>query len=220
MRRRAIVIVAVICLLLSTTAFGKDFKNPVKQPGIDIKTIELLLKRGQVLIVETNAEGRPKLTTGGILINAPKEKVWDVISDFEQYKEYMPSTENVEVIRREGNTVDAKFHIIFKFSVLEYDVSYTNRHVLNAPNGYTWELLEGDIDDTYGGWELIAIDDSHTAAFYSVYSDIRSIGWVVRKVLESDPSFEVAVNSSTVILVLEKVKERIENPEKSSGGSK
>ncbi|MDP8256830.1 MAG: SRPBCC family protein [Candidatus Alcyoniella australis] len=211
MFKRTALLCVIVCLALAPAAYGATFKNPVKAPGVDVKSIEALLNFGQLLIVETDEGGRPKLTTGGILIEAPTQQVWDVLQDYEHYHEFMPSTERVSVLRREGNTVDTKFEITFQFSVLKYNVEYTTRNTLHEPHSATWVMVEGDINDTWGGWELIELPGGSTAAFYSVYSDIRSIGYVVRKVLDSEPSFEVAVNSSTVILVLDAVKQRVES---------
>ncbi|MDP8225270.1 MAG: SRPBCC family protein [Candidatus Lernaella stagnicola] len=182
---------------------------------INKATLAKLLKEGQLLKVKEDAGGRLELITGGILIDRPVEEVFRVVTDFPRFPEYMPSVEDCKVLSTEGDIKDVAFKVKFKF-VISFNVEYVLRNRLNPPHEMTWNLVSSKgnkIKRSYGSWKLIALDGGkRTAAFYTVFSDFSDIIWGLERMLKKDPSMEVAINTSTVILVLKAVKKRSENP--------
>lgn len=106
-------------------------------------------------------------------IDAPIERVFQVISDFESYPEFLSTTKSVKVLKP-GNEPEVEF----KVSVIK-DIRYVLRFNLNKPSGLSWEFVEGEMmRDNKGGWSLRALDDATTEATYRV--DVL-FGWMVPK---------------------------------------
>lgn len=213
MKRLSLITILTIALLISGAAAREKRYSLLDTSKLPPNIMQQLLSEGQLLMVKEDAQGKLELITAGILINKSPQEVFDVIKDYEHYNEFMPSVVKTEVIYRsvDGKVEHVKHHIKFKFSILSYTVVYTLKTQLEPPYELKWDLLEGDISSTYGSWELIPLDGGkRTAAFYSVYSDIRSINWIVRKFIEATPGMEIAINASTCVLVLKSVKARAE----------
>ena len=179
--------------------------------SIDAATIEKLVGGGQVILVEEEANGRVKLVTGGTLVQAPPDKVWSLITDFGNYPSWMPQTAAVTATDAGTHIKDVTFNLNFTFSVISKKVSYTTRNTLTPPNKITWNLVEGDFARTDGAWNLVpAKGGSATLVFYSTYTDLASMGWIVKSLIEEQPTMEVAIQASTALMVVKSVKEKLE----------
>ena len=66
-------------------------------------------------------------------INAPIEKVFSVISDYEKYPEFLDEQSGAKVASRNGNVVE----VVFKLKVIK-EIEYTLRITENKPNGISW----------------------------------------------------------------------------------
>ena len=207
-----IIPIALMALSHPGTAQAEKKYSLLEGSKIDTKMLEQILNEGMMLLVAENEDGSLQLITSGILINRPPMEVYDVIMDYDKYPEYMPSTEEALVIKHEENMQEIKFRIKFTFSILSYTVEYILRYALDPGKSIRWDFVSGDIADAYGSWEFIPLaNGTKTAAIYSVYTDIRSIGRVVRYFIEKEPSMDIAINGSACSLVLKKTKERVES---------
>lgn len=128
------------------------------------------LERGEVV---TETARHPRGYRGAIgraIIDAPMAKVFEAISDFEHYNEFMPHTTLAEVIRREGNELWFRTALDFKVKRVTYVL-----HVTLDPDGrgLRWTLAEGDLAFNEGGWELepYGPDGSRTYVTYTAYVD-------------------------------------------------
>ena len=208
-----IIVILAIAILFPSASLGERIYTLLDTSKLPPNVMQQLLSDGQLLMVKENAQGKLELITAGVLVNKPPQDVYDVIHDYEHYPEFMPSVVKSEVIYRspDGKVEHVRHHVKFKFSILSYTVVYTLKNDLYPPRGMKWDLLEGDLASSYGSWELVPLDGGkRTAAFYSVYSDIRSINWIVRKFVEATPGMEMAINASTCVLVLKSIKARAE----------
>ena len=192
-------------LLLSSRAEAFD------PSVIDAASMERMVGGGQVVLVEEYPDGRLKLVTGGTLVKAPPQKVWDLISDYETYSDWMPQTTEVTVSNRTEKRADAHFVLDFQFSVISKTVEYTTRHTFEPPHAIRWTLVEGDFNTSVGAWHLVpAKGGTSTLVFYSTFTDLTSMGWIVRALLEEQPTMEVAIQGSTALMVVKSVKEKLE----------
>lgn len=209
--------------LLSVTAFlVLSFVVPARSSeemsvlrlGVDLPTIQKLLNEGEILIVkEEETGGRFKYVSAGVLIDAPPEAVWNIITGYEKYPEFVPDCEKAEVEPGDAEgTFFVKFVVAVKFSVIKVRARYTLRQVhQQSKRRIDWTLEEGDLAENIGAWELIPLKDGKaTGAFYSLYSDLRSLGFLVKWLLKEQPVMELAITSSTAILMARAVKARAE----------
>jgi len=184
---------------------------------VDPDTLEKLLQEGEILIIKENEQGgRFKFVTAGILINATPDEVWKTITDYQHYPEFIPDCEKVSVAPGDAeNVVLTSFTVAFKFSIIKYRIRYTLRQVHQKEKlRIDWTLKEGDLAEDIGAWELIPLEGGKkTAAFYSLYSDLRSLGYLVKFLFKEQPVMEIAITSTTAILMARAAKARLEGKE-------
>jgi len=99
-----------------------------------------------------------------IIIDASREKVFDVISDFESYPEFLPEMKDVYVEEATAKEVVASFTL----SLIK-SIEYTLKIKLNKPTSVSWVLVEGEmmIRNT-GSWKLKKLSAKKTEATYTI----------------------------------------------------
>lgn len=179
------------------------------------KEISRMLERGGIVIIHKKPNpDSPQFISAGAIVNASKDIIWSVLTDFEHYPEFMPQTEKVTIKSSRDNELSIAYSLYFKFTVIKLRVNYVLRTFLQPRDGIWWMLQEGeenDITATYGRWELIPIAKNRIAIFYTIYSDLKSMGKLMNFFLRQQPQLELAVQVSTATLVVESVKNRAEN---------
>ena len=178
---------------------------------VDGATLERLAGTGQIVVVEEAPNGKLTLVTAGQKVNVPPETVWALITDYGNYHKWMPQVDKVTTSNRKGNTVDVHFDLDFQFSVISKEVTYSMRHIETPMTSIRWFLTKGDFSSSRGSWHLVPTDGGKaTLIFYSTYTDLLSMGWIVASLLEEQPSMEMAIQASTAVMVVKSVKEAVE----------
>lgn len=99
-----------------------------------------------------------------IVINAPVEKVFDVITHYEQYSEFLPEVKKVRLSDRQGNDVNVHYEV----DVVK-TVKYTIRAHEERPTKMSWTFIEGEfMKDNQGSWLLEPTGEGTTKAIYTV----------------------------------------------------
>src|SRR4051794_1552426 len=102
--------------------------------------------------------------TQEIVIDAPVEKLYQVIVDYGRYPEFVPGIKGCRVVR-EG---PPERHVQYELDVGIRRISYVLRHQEVHPTRVTWSLVSGDMMQvSNGSWHLSAQGD-RTKALYSV----------------------------------------------------
>lgn len=138
-----------------------------------------------------------------IVINVPAEHLFDTITDYESYPDFIPETLGVEVLERKKKKDGSRVsEVKFDIKVIK-QVDYTLR-LTEVPNeSVTWELVEGRIfKSNNGGWQLESAGKGKTEATYSV--DI-TIGLLVPQAITN------MLVGSSLPKMLEQMKERAES---------
>ena len=107
-------------------------------------------------------------------IDASAEDIFEVATDFESYPKWQPNFKKVEIKATDGEgrpttvffEVDAKLRVV-KYT-LEYDYS-------NAPNSFSWNLVDGDLKKLAGSYAFDEFEDT-TEVVYELEIDP---GWPV-----------------------------------------
>jgi len=105
--------------------------------------------------------------TRTIDIAASVEKVFAVITDFENYPKFLGQLgmTGVEVSSSRPGEKTVR-HAVKKMGTT---VNYTLRYQLEPPHKVSWSFVEGQfMKDNRGSWRLEKVDDSHTRATYTV----------------------------------------------------
>lgn len=113
-----------------------------------------------------------------IEINAPIKTVYEVISDFESYPEFLPETRKVIVEKESSKSAIVTFTIN-----LIKKITYTLDVKLHPEKGLEWKLEKGEImKKNNGSWKLTPTHNGGTKAHYEIEMDF---GGVVPKAISN-----------------------------------
>lgn len=99
-----------------------------------------------------------------ITINAPVEKCWAVISDYERYPEFLPEVKKIRTMNRRGNEVDVQYEA----EVVKV-IKYTVHMKEEGPKKVSWSFIDGEfMKDNKGSWVLEDVGNGQTKATYSI----------------------------------------------------
>jgi uncharacterized membrane protein len=91
-------------------------------------------------------------------IEATAEDIFEVATDFESYPEWNTNIKRVEVkdTDDEGRATKVFFEVDAKVRVMTYTLQYDYS---NAPESFSWDLLDGDPKELSGAYSLDEFDD-------------------------------------------------------------
>jgi coenzyme Q-binding protein COQ10 len=102
--------------------------------------------------------------TRSIVINAPPEKVFDVITNYDRYGEFLSEVKRVWTSERQGNQVKVHYEV----NVVK-TIRYTILAKEERPLRMTWTFIEGEVmKDNKGSWVLEPEGEGRTKATYTV----------------------------------------------------
>ena len=116
-------------------------------------------------------------TERSVVIRASPEKVFEVISDFEKYPEFLPVVKKVKVESAQGGVKEVTYTIDIKAKL----ISYTLRHTPKPPHELSWTMVRGEMmKGNDGAWVLKPVAEG-TEATYKI--DLR-LGALVPSMVE------------------------------------
>lgn len=102
--------------------------------------------------------------TRSIVFNAPIEKAFAVITDYEKYAEFLPEVKRTRISERQGTEVKVHYEV----DVVK-TIKYTVRMKEEKPNRVSWSFVEGEfMKDNKGSWVLEPAGENQTKATYTV----------------------------------------------------
>lgn len=103
-----------------------------------------------------------------IEIKASKKKIFETITDFESYPEFLPETKSVVIEKKSKN------HYVVKFTIeVVKAISYTLDMKSTPPDELSWTLVKGDMMKANSGrWILEDVKKGVTKATYEVDVDL------------------------------------------------
>jgi ribosome-associated toxin RatA of RatAB toxin-antitoxin module len=138
--------------------------------------------------------------------------VRDVLTDFESYSKWLPQLTRSKIVAEKGTTTDVEFTLSFRFAVFSKSLDYGLRYKAKGDDRIEWERLSGDFTENRGSWSWVPIGKKRTAVFYEFYVDLASgLGSMVRMAMKASPQMEVAIATSTAVLIARAVKARVES---------
>jgi coenzyme Q-binding protein COQ10 len=136
--------------------------------------------------------------TKSIEINAPVQKVFDVLKEYEKYGEYLSEVKKVRTSNRQGNEVTVHYEV----DVVK-TIKYSIRMREEAPHRLSWTFVEGEfMKDNKGSWVLEPVGNDRTKATYTVE---MALGALVPK------SIVNALVETSLPKMLDAVKKRVES---------
>lgn len=93
------------------------------------------------------------------------DALWDVITDYEGYLDFVEGLESLEITKKEGKDTYANYVV----SMFGKKVHYTLKHTENPKKSLKWTMVEGEFfKSNDGGWDLKAKGDDQVEATYTV----------------------------------------------------
>lgn len=93
------------------------------------------------------------------------DALWEVITDYEAYPDFVEGLESIEVTKKEGKNTWAEYVV----SMFGKKVRYTLKHTESPKKGLKWTMTEGEFfKSNDGGWDLEAEGDDQVKATYTV----------------------------------------------------
>jgi ribosome-associated toxin RatA of RatAB toxin-antitoxin module len=177
---------------------------------LDLNTVLMMIDRGEVGVIESNADGTFKTASGMILVKAPLETVWAFVTNFGAYVQTMPNVGESTVLAEEPGpprTVTVKYELKVPLSNLRYQL----RHKLLEQRRIESTWLEGDLEGTFNNWEFHAIrGGGETLVAYELYSPVMEKNWIMRHLRRSNPAMEHGINVAAALMTLRAVREGLE----------
>jgi len=98
MQRLLSAFAAAALLSLAPLPAGADGVDGIPNVARDLDVPALLpvLEQASMVMIHPPAKDDVRFTTGVLLIDAPRERVWDLVVDYSRYPELIPSARNVE----------------------------------------------------------------------------------------------------------------------------
>lgn len=210
MSARRVIVLCMMWLLASSSpveAGPRKVKLGPLATTTDLRPLLPILQRGEISLVESDRGGRLRQVTVIGLVESPPKRVWQVLTDYDHYLEFMPNLVEAEVIERKG--VDTV--IAYELEVPGSNMEYTLRHHHVPKNRIEINLADDEGDITTGAWrwELIPHrEGTQTMLLYTLYTDVGESSWVIRQALKSQPSIEHGLNVATGLMTLQAVAKR------------
>lgn len=128
------------------------------------------LRRGEVLVESAEAAGGTKGLRAFFLIDAPREAIWEAITNLDRFTQIFDGVERVRVIRETDAGVDAEFWIDAVLKKLHYVL---HREYERPLHKLSWHRVSGDLVLINGSWTIeTAPDDTRMLVIYESYVDV------------------------------------------------
>ena len=136
--------------------------------------------------------------TRSIVFNAPLDKCFAVISDYERYPEFLPEVKKIKTSNRRENEVDVQYQAEV-VKLIKYSVHMKEE----APHKVSWTYIDGEfMKDNKGGWVLEDLGNGTTKGTYTIEV---TLGALVPKTIVT------ALVDTQLPKLLENFKKRIES---------
>ncbi len=103
------------------------------------------------------------VVTKDVLVEAPIERFYDIVVDYERYPEFVPGIRSCRVTRAGG-----EIRVEYELDVGVRRIRYVLKHEEERPRRVRWSLVSGDmLKVSNGSWDL-SPEQERTRATYSV----------------------------------------------------
>ncbi|MBX9939163.1 MAG: SRPBCC family protein [Candidatus Obscuribacterales bacterium] len=147
--------------------------DSMKVDAVADASIFPFLKKPQANSKKKEGETNTKLSRATVeaTIKAPREFVWDSLTDFLSYPKLFPRMSSCKILKRTGDQVYLETELKPQMFVRE-----TCQHTVNEigakPDLIRWRMLDGTFKSAYGEWKLIPVNEGkHCLVKYSLEID-------------------------------------------------
>lgn len=121
-------------------------------------------------VVSEKKEGGFNYAVGAIEIDAPAEKIWQLVTDYDHADEIFSNLKKCEVVGTDGDTKLVRQFIQPAGSPIKFDYVVALKE--KCPQSITWSRVRGSLKECKGAWEFAPLkNNTGTKVTYSIYLD-------------------------------------------------
>ncbi len=172
-----------------------------------------LSSRGKLVVIEDSS---PPFYSGGMVVDAPMAEVYQAathLDDMSKISRYYAA----EYLERSASGARVAYTSIIPL-MIDFESHYTEKVTFTPPNRVAWVGEPGgDLEGIAGSWEMVPLSDDRTLVFYRNTSNLGSQGFMMRKILAVEPTFELAIQACQTQYIIADMKRWCEaSPEQRS----
>lgn len=175
-------------------------------PPASAESLEALLARGEVTLLETSPDGRLKQATAIVLVHRPVEEVWAKLVDFGAYATWMPQCEASTVVSEDGGETVVEWTV----AVVGPNVTFREAFRLDAARHVVeGRWVSGALSGSHWRWELVP-SGADTLVYRRLYTNVVGSNWLVRQAEDENHSLEYGINVATGVIQVRGLKRALE----------
>lgn len=161
-------------------------------------TLDELLARGELSLLETWPDGRLRMTTAIARVDAPADRVWAMLTDFAGYERWMPQVTDSTVLSSDERSALVDWTI----AVVGPNIAFRGRYQLDRAR---WTITGAQESGALAGstWEWrLEPEGERTLVYRSVRSNVVETNWIVRSVEDENHTLDYGINVATGVVEL------------------
>jgi hypothetical protein len=180
--------------------------SPRSETSFDTWTLTDVLRNGPLVQMDYDAAGQVQAATAIVLIQAPRQVVWDTIANVRAYKTFMPRVVSQEVLDSGSDVLEVSTVLETPFVNTSYVLRYTF-HPREYRLDLTW--VSGDLEGSVYQWLLLeGPREGTTLGFY--YGKTQNFSALIARLEDPHKTMSLGVNVATVLAVAQAIKARSE----------
>ena len=205
----------VFCVFfLAASEIGAISGERVLDEKLDVKTLKTMAEKGQLIHLQYDEQGLLEYRMVCTLVNAPIEKVWHVLTDFENYKQFIPGMATPKVNKVSDNEYIVDFTLNIEiFGPIKSTQKYSIRYNPSQPYLYMSDpAKKRPPKNELDFWQLVKIDGGkRTLVFYlDKAPDLKELGNFVYGIVKEKPELALALQVSPVSIMVQEMKDYAE----------
>lgn len=175
-------------------------------PQKDLDALAPLLARGTVILSSSVKGGRLRQATVVERVDAPLGKFIGAVATPEFYPKMIKSMSNI--IIHEKTQQATEFSWTLGLSVFGLT---TRSRLTFAPDGVSWEAIDGDLKGALWRWQVIPESQDSCIVAYHSWADILKSTYILEKSMRREPYLEHGFMVGSNMVMLGSVKRAVEN---------
>jgi hypothetical protein len=159
-------------------------------------SLDALLARGEVSLLETWPDGRLKAATAIALVHAPIDAVWTKLVGWGEYVHWMPQVTKSEVVSLESNVAVVDWTL----AVVGPNINFRGRYEQDpVAHRITGTQVSGALSGSNWEWRLEPAG-ADTMVYRSVRSNVVETNWIIKQVEDENHTLDYGINVATGIV--------------------
>jgi ribosome-associated toxin RatA of RatAB toxin-antitoxin module len=165
-----------------------------------------LVNGGLHMAINENLHGKISSVTTASLVPVSQDRIWDVLTDFEHYQDFLPAIRRLKVRRRAQETIIVS-EVGLKLMGMGGYATFKQRICREDP---FLTLHDYDSRELTGFWKVMPVDDEETILLHhSIVTDPGEFMSFLRWLIRVFPPSEIALSVTPDVVMMQCMKKRI-----------